>query len=61
MALEGLGDVARLLSAADTAVRAKVYASPGMRLDYDHLGSERATASAEQACLWSCPEGDLPT
>jgi len=39
MALEGLGDVARLLSAADTAVRAKVYASPGMRLDYDHLGT----------------------
>ena len=52
VALEELGGVARLLSAADTSVRAKVYNSLGVRLDYDHI-EKRVTASAEQACVFN--------
>jgi hypothetical protein len=49
-ALDELGGSGTLLPAAEPSVRAKVYASLGIRLDYDHA-ARRITASAADVCV----------
>jgi site-specific DNA recombinase len=49
-ALEDLGGIATLLPSADPTLRSKLYASLGVRLEYDHQ-LKRVRATAETACV----------
>ena len=49
-ALAGLGGIAEILPKTPVAMRAKLYASLGVRLEYDHV-LKRIRATAESACV----------
>lgn len=49
-ALDELGGIALILPSADPALRSKLYASLGVRLEYDHV-LKRVRATAETACV----------
>lgn len=49
-ALEDLGGIAEILPSADPAQRARLYASLGVRLEYDHV-LKRVRATADTACV----------
>lgn len=49
-ALADLGGIAEILPKAQPAMRAKLYASLGVRLEYDHV-LKRIRATAEAACV----------
>lgn len=61
-ALADLGGIATIPRGADPALRSKLYASLGVRLEYDHV-LKRVKATAETACFLgrvrrgSCPHG----
>lgn len=50
LAIKELGGLARILPSADPATRAKLYASLGIRLQYDH-DAKQVRATAESACV----------
>jgi len=51
-AITELGGLATVLASADPTERAKVYASLGIRLDYDHQ-AKTVKAQADQGCVFS--------
>ncbi len=61
-AIDELGGLATILASAAPDVRAKIYASLEIRLDYDHV-SKQVKAHADQACVFNrvrrgtCPLG----
>lgn len=61
-ALDDLGGIAAILSQTQPMMRAKLYASLGVRLEYDH-NLKRIRATAAQACVLgrvrrgTCPLG----